>query len=375
MGSSCAYHLRRRDPRISVAVIERDPTYERASSALSAGNARIQFSLEQNIQISRYTFEVLESFADEMRVDDLAPDISFKPEGNLFLIDENRRRQALRSLELQYILGSEVDWLTPRQIESQFPLIAIGDCVGATYGPQDGHLDGFSFMMGYRKKADSLGAEFLEAEVVRIDRKDNRVSGVTMASGTRLMAATVVCCAGAWAARVLETAGVSIPVDPVQRQAFLVDTEVKPSSPMPLTTFPSGLYVRSEGDDRILVGKSLPEDRVGFDLTWSESRFNDQLWPELARAIPAFDRLKLTHGWAGLYAVNTLDGNAILGEWPELEGLYLANGFSGHGLQQAPAVGRYISELIMGSEPALDLSVLGPERILEGRPLSEAALI
>jgi glycine/D-amino acid oxidase-like deaminating enzyme len=124
-----------------------------------------------------------------------------------------------------------------------------------------------------------------------------------------------------------------------------------------------------------LVGKSLAEDPVGFDFAWEEKRFNEQLWPELAAFVPAFDRLRLVRGWAGLYAVNTFDGNAILGEWPELGGLYLANGFSGHGLQQAPAVGRYLAELITGTNPTLDLSIFGPRRLLDGRSLRESELI
>jgi FAD-dependent oxidoreductase domain-containing protein 1 len=114
---------------------------------------------------------------------------------------------------------------------------------------------------------------------------------------------------------------------------------------------------------------------VGFHFTWDDKRFREVLWPELAAFVQAFDTLKLVRGWAGLYAVNTLDGNAILGEWPELAGFFLANGFSGHGLQQGPAVGRYITELILGQTPSLDLSVFGPERILENKPLSEAGLV
>jgi glycine/D-amino acid oxidase-like deaminating enzyme len=119
----------------------------------------------------------------------------------------------------------------------------------------------------------------------------------------------------------------------------------------------------------------MAQDPVGFDFSWDEKRFMEILWPELAEFVPAFDTLKLVRGWAGLYAVNTLDGNAILGEWPDLKGFYLANGFSGHGLMQAPAVGRYISEMILALPPILDLSNFRAERILADRPLSESGLI
>jgi glycine/D-amino acid oxidase-like deaminating enzyme len=121
-----------------------------------------------------------------------------------------------------------------------------------------------------------------------------------------------------------------------------------------------------------MCGKSLPDDPVGFEFDWYRQTFTELLWPELVEYVPSFDRLKVARGWAGLYAVNTLDGNAILGEWPELQGLYLANGFSGHGFQQCHAVGRYIAELILGQPPTLDLSIFSPKRILENKPVFES---
>ena len=230
-------------------------------------------------------------------------------------------------------------------------------------------------LMGYKAKAKSLGAEYVTDEVIQIVKDRKRVTGVRLASGRNLSSKIVVNCAGAWAARVASMAGVTIPVVPVKRQVFALDTKVKPEGPLPLTVLPSGLYFRTETGNLILLGKSLEEDPVGFDFTWEEKRFTELLWPELAEFVPVFDTLKVVRGWAGLYAVNTLDSNAILGEWPELQGFYLANGFSGHGLQQAPAVGRYISELILSLKPALDLSIFTPQRILENRPLGEGRIV
>jgi FAD-dependent oxidoreductase domain-containing protein 1 len=119
----------------------------------------------------------------------------------------------------------------------------------------------------------------------------------------------------------------------------------------------------------------MEEDPAEFEFTWHQERFIDLLWPELVTLVPGFDRLKLVRGWAGLYAENTFDGNAILGEWPECRGFYLANGFSGHGLQQAPAVGRYLSELILQRKPTLDLSIFTPQRIFTNTPISETGLV
>jgi len=375
MGCSAAYHLMRSGNKVSVAVVEPDPSYSHASTTLSLANVRIQFSLKENIQISRYTLEVLERFEGDMEVDGCRPEINFRREGNLFLVNEEWVKQANQMLELQKNLGCSVEWWGPEKIIQNFPLYDASGFAGGTFGPRDGHLDAYSFLMGYKTKARSLGVRFITGEVVDIKRAKNRVSGVGLASGENLMSGFVINCAGGWAGRVARMAGVKLPIEPVKRQVFVLDTEVKPKAPLPLTILPTGLYFRTETGNLILLGKSMAEDPVGFNFTWDDKRFMEILWPEFAGFVPAFDRLKLVRGWAGLYAVNSLDGNAILGEWPELKGFFLANGFSGHGLQQAPAVGRYLAELIFSQAPTLDLSIFDPGRILDDRPLSESGLV
>ncbi|MBI9087483.1 MAG: FAD-binding oxidoreductase [Desulfobacterales bacterium] len=375
MGSSTAYYLTRADHTLKVAVVERDPTYTRASTTLSMVNARIQFSLKQNVEISQYAFDVLENFEEEMVVDHMQPKIAYHREGNLFLLDEPGKKAALEALALQQGLGCRSQWWSVDEIRDRYPLYAPEAYTGGTFGPDDGHFDAYAVLMGYKAKARSQGAVYMEDEVVDLLRDGKQIAGVALASGERLSAGCVVNCAGAWAAEVARKAGVKIPVDPVRRQCFAVDTAIKPQGPLPLTILPSGFYFRTEAGGLVLVGKSMADDTVGYDFTWNQNRFLDHLWFELAEFVPAFESLKLVRGWAGLYAVNTLDGNAILGQWPELKGFYLANGFSGHGLQQGPAVGRYLSELITGSKLTLDLSIFGPERILEGSPLSEGGLV
>lgn len=375
MGCSTAYHLMGVDGKLRVLVVEMDPTYERASSTLSVANVRIQFGVKENIEISRYAFEVLGRFEDEMAVGDERPHIAFRREGNLFLVKEEGRAAAEAAMALQKGLGCSIEWWSPEEIKERFPLYEPSGYAGGTFGPRDGHLDAWALLMGFKNKARSLGAEFIKEEVVEVLREGAAVGGVRVASGGRLTAKVVVNCAGAWAAQVARTAGVIIPVEPVKRQVYALDTAVKPKGPLPLTVLPSGLYFRTETGNLILLGKSMADDPVGFDFTWDRTRFTEILWPELAEFVPAFDTLKVMRGWAGLYAVNRLDSNAILGEWPDLRGFFLANGFSGHGLQQGPAVGRYISELIVGREPALDLSIFGPQRILENRPLSEGGVV
>jgi glycine/D-amino acid oxidase-like deaminating enzyme len=375
MGSATAYYLMKADHSLKVAVIERDPSYARASTTLSLSNVRIQFSLKENVRISLYAMEVLNRFDEEMAVADRIPKVYFQRDGNLFLVDRANRDAAEHAFKMQTELGCRIEWWPPDKIREKYPLYEPGELIGGTFGPDDGHIDAYAMLMAYKAKARSWGAEYIGDEASQVQTDGRRVTGVTLVAGQTLRAQHVINCAGAWAARISETAGVKLPVVPVKRQVFALDTAVKPERPLPLTVLPSGMYFRSETGGLILLGKSMDEDPVGFNFSWDDKRFQEILWPELVELVPAFDRLKLVRGWAGLYAVNTLDGNAILGEWPELKGFFLANGFSGHGLQQAPAVGRYLSELILNRTPSLDLAIFSPQRILENKPLSEDGLV
>ena len=180
----------------------------------------------------------------------------------------------------------------------------------------------------------------------------------------------VVNATGAWCAPLAATAGVELPVEPVMRTVYVIDTRLDHRG-HPSVFLPSGLYVLPEGEGRFAVGWSLPDDPVGDDFTFNRQRFDEMVWPELATQLPAFEALHLASGWTGLYEVNTLDGNGIIGEWPDLPGMFLANGFSGHGFQHCHAVGRHLAELILGRRTTLDLSRLGPQRILDQEPLYE----
>jgi len=375
MGSSVAYHLLISDPKLKLAVVERDPTYSQASSSLSLGGVRVQFSLKENIQVSLYALECFARFEEEMAVSGEKPFINLRQDGYLFLIDSSGRALAEESLALQKKLGCEVEWWSPEKIKREFSMLSVNGLVGGTFGRKDGYLDPYAVMMAYRAKAVSLGAQYITDEVIELRKSGKSITGVLLASGQILNAPTVVNAAGPWAAEVARTAGVELPVVPIKRQVFALKPAITLLRPLPLIVAPSGLYFRSETEGLILVGRSLEEDKMGFDFTWEKERFTEILWPELARIVPAFDTLKLVRGWAGLYAQNQLDSNAILGPWPEVRGLYLINGFSGHGLQQSPASGRYLAELILERTPSLDLSCFSPQRILEKRPLDEKGIV
>lgn len=373
MGCATAYYLLKFDPRLNIAILEKDPTYEKASTPLSDGNTRIQFNIKENIQMSQYGLEVLKTFAEDMTVDGVKPDAVFRQQGNLFVLDEASRDESHEGMLLQRSLGCEVEWLTPEGVRKYFPLYNLKGCVAGTFGPRDGTMSPMAVLDGYKKKAIALGAEYFQAEVIEVLKQGNQVTGVKLASSEILNSNIVMNAAGAWASKIAKSVGVELPIAPTKRQVTIVETNYHSEGILPVLFLPSGLYVIHEGEGMFMVGKSFAEDYIGTDnFAWEKHAFEERVWPELVEYIPDFDRLKILRGWAGLYEVNTLDGNAILGEWSRLKGFYLANGFSGHGFQQCHAVGRYIAELMLGKPPTLDLSIFTPRRILEKKPVFES---
>jgi len=232
-------------------------------------------------------------------------------------------------------------------------------------------MDPHAVLMGFKNKAIDLGAEFIEAEVREITHDSGQVTGVKLISGEKLFSNYVLNSAGGWAKKLAKTTGIELPIDPVMRQVFIVEIEEKIEREFPFLFFPSGIYISQEHGNRFMCGKSFDDDPIGFDFVTNRRTFEERMWEDLVGHIPAFDRLKYIGAWAGLYAVNTFDGNAILGEYPTMKGLMLANGFSGHGFQQCHAVGRYLAELIRGVSPVLDLGIFSPQRILDNKPVFE----
>ena len=372
MGCATAYYLMKKAPQLKVAIIEKDPTYEFNSSVLSDANIRLQFNIKENIKISQYGLEVLKTFADDMEVDGVKPDIAFRHQGNLFMADEAGKASTQKGIATQQGLGCPTEWLEPAQVKEKFSLFEVDQIAGAGWSPVDGTMDANAVLFGYKNKAIALGAEFIKGEVREIVKDDGRVSGVRLASGDEMQADFVVNSSGAWTKGLTETIGIELPIVPIKRHVFVVDTNVEPDVEYPLTVFPSGLYLIQEHANTFLVGKSLDSDPIGIDFAFDRNIFIEELWEELVGFAPAFDQLKISSGWAGLYAVNTFDGNAILGEWPHLKGFMLANGFSGHGFQQCHGVGRYLAELILGETPTIDLSIFSPQRVLDNKPVFES---
>ena len=373
MGSSIAWHLKR-DPNFtgSVTVIERDPTYARASSALSASSIRQQFSTPLNIHLSRFGIGFLRKSRELLDVD-----LGLKEPGYLFLASAAGEAVLKANHTIQKGEGCAVELLDPAALRTRFPWISSEGVVRASHGfANEGWFDGPALMQAFRRKARELGAAYVADEVVKLG-----AGAVTLRSGGRLEADTTVLAAGPWSGEVAATAGITLPVEPRRRSVFVFDYQKQqgrePPGSTPLTIDPSGTWFRPEG--RFYIGGTTPaegNDPPAAPLEVQHQEWDDMVWPTIAHRVPAFEAAKVVNSWAGYYEYNTFDQNGIVGRHPEIESLIFATGFSGHGIQQSPAVGRAVAELIVhGSYRTLDLSPFGYERISAGKPIRELNVV
>lgn len=368
MGSSIACHLKR-DPAFagSVAVVERDPSYARASSALSASSIRQQFSTPLNIHLSRHGIDFIRR-APEL----LGVDLGLKEPGYLFLASAAGEAVLRANNAVQRAEGCAVELLDPVALVQRFPWLSSDGVVLASHGTaNEGWFDGPALMQGFRRKARELGAAYIADEVVGL-----APHAVTLRSGGRMEADTIVIAAGPWSGEVAALAGIALPVEPRRRSVFVFDCRERLPL-LPLTIDPSGVWFRPEG--RFYLAGTTPaegNDPPGAPLEVQHAEWDDLVWPVLAARVPAFAAAKVVNSWAGYYEYNTFDQNGIVGRHPEIESLVFATGFSGHGIQQSPAVGRAVSELIAhGSYRTLDLLPFSYERISAGRPIRELNVV
>jgi glycine/D-amino acid oxidase-like deaminating enzyme len=374
MGCASAYFLARRGLR--VAVIEADASYRQASSALSASSIRQQFSTPACIAMSRFGFEFLSRGLAELDVPDEPAQVDLVERGYLYLASPDQASGLEAAIAIQNAHEAEVSRLNPQALKQRFPWLHTDDLALGAYGEsQEGWFDGYSLLQAFRRAARGLGVEFLSETAVGLDIQAGRVQAV-ITSRCRRPAAVVVNAAGFRAGEVARWAGFEAPIAPERRCVFVFDSRDAPGD-LPLVIDPSGVYVRPEGRYFIAGGPATPHPDLEspcFDVDYDQ--FESLIWPTLAARSSAFEAIKFVRAWAGQYEMNLFDHNALIGWTPGVEGMVIVAGFSGHGMQHAPAAGRGVAELIVdGRYTSLDLSALDPDRLRQGRPIEELNVI
>ncbi|MCR5866345.1 FAD-binding oxidoreductase [Aquincola sp. J276] len=380
MGAATACFLAR-DQGLSAIVIERDPLHAQASSALSASSIRQQFSTPLNIALSQWSIAFLRRLGDELAVPgEPAPQIGLTEAGYLYLASPAGAAAMRAHQALQARAGAQVQLLQPHELEQRFPWLSTeGIALGALGLRGEGWFDGPALHQAFRRKAMACGVRFLQAEAVGFEHDGaGRVQAVRCADGLRIGATHgVLLSAGAWSAPLAAQLGVVLPVSGKKRDVFVLDCPAAPLAGCPLVIDPSGFWFRPEGRGFIAGAPPRGEDADFLPLHQIDhAQFDEQLWPLMAARVPAFEALRVRSAWAGYYEMNAFDHNGLAGALPGWRNVFTACGFSGHGMQHAPAVGSAMAALMAGGRSdAPSLEVLSPQRLLDGRRVVEHNVI
>ena len=375
-GCSTAYFLAASvDFDGSVLVIERDPTYINAPSANAAGGIRQQFSTPENIEIGLFGAHFVKNIDRYLSINGEVPDVGFRERGYLILATAEMMPVMRENHTIQQRYDTDIVFRDPAALAQHHPWLNTTNLAGGFFGQQnEGWLDPYSLLQAFRRKARALGVTFAHDEVLNVHYEGRRATEVILKNGSVISAGTVVNAAGARdVAAIAQQLGIELPVEPRKRCSYSFSCP-EDIGTTPHTIFPNGIAVRKETSGYYVTGAPPPgwNDPATHDSDVDYALFDEHIWPSLADYIPAFEALKLTNAACCHYDFNTLDENVIIGLTPDYDNFYLIAGFSGHGLQQSPAIGRAMNELIVyGEYRTLDLSRFGYERILTGAPLRE----
>jgi FAD-dependent oxidoreductase domain-containing protein 1 len=375
IGSAAAYFLLNKDPQLSVCVIEPDSTYEYASALRSSGGCRVQFTGTENIAMSLFSIEFIKKFESIMSTEKHPAHVDWVEGGYLFIVPPDNAGQLEKNVALQQKQGATVNLLSRSELKEKFPAMHVEDLGAGALSPHDGWCDPNGLLWGFRRKAVELGAAYINARVIDADTNASKVISVGLDNKEQIFAETFINAAGAWSGQVAALFGMALPISPVPRleHYFTPGTKI---GHLPYVKDLSRLAFRSEGQG---YSGGLVDGNAsrGFNFDIDHDYFENVVWPAVAHRFPAFEAAKCHRTWSGLYEVNELDGNPVIGAWKsKLPNLYTLSGFSGHGMMHAPAGGRGIAELILsGQYQTIDLTRLGYERVEKNQPYPETGIL
>lgn len=365
----------------SILVVERDPSYQFSSTAHTNSCIRQQFSAEINVRISQFGAKFIKNLREHFGGDERVPHIPIQSFGYMYLADTETANAVLKeNQKIQQHCGAGTKHLSPEEIAAAYPFYNLDGILGGNHNLIDeGYFDGGTIFDWWKRSARERSVEYCTNEVTAITRNaaGTKVKSITLKSGEVISCGIVVNASGPRAAVTARMAGIEIPVEPRKRFTFIFAAEKPLDRDLPLTIDPSGVHVRTDGAYYLAGCAPYSDPAVDFDdFEEDHTIWEDKVWPTIANRIPQFEAIKLKNSWAGHYAYNTLDQNAIAGPHTTMRNFLFVNGFSGHGFQQSPAMGRGLSEWITyGEYRTLDLTPFSYERIENNQPFLEKAVI
>jgi len=368
-GACAAYHLAKKGVK-KVVVLEKDFLAAGSTGRCGAG-VRAQWGAEMNVRLAKAAIEQYEKADEEL---DYAPGIEFKQRGYLLVAyTEKQVDQFKKNVALQNSLGVPSRFVSPDEAKRIVPHLSTEGLMGATFCPKDGHINPFKATDAFARAAKRLGAEIrLRTEVTGIKVSGGRVIGVETTRGD-IFAPVVVNVAGPWSQEVAAMAGVDIPTYS-QRHQILVTEPVNPSLQGPMVmSFHHSLYCQQTPHGSFIMGIGDPHEPTGHDVGHSW-QFLEEMAKKVCRMLPILRNVRVVRQWSGSYNMSP-DAHPIIGRAPNVEGFYMAVGFSGHGFMLAPIVGQILSELITDEQPVIPVDKLGLERFATGELNVEPSVV
>ncbi|NBO04269.1 MAG: FAD-binding oxidoreductase [Betaproteobacteria bacterium] len=396
MGASTAYWLKRIDSSLRIALIERDFSFSRASSSLSASSIRQQFSCPVNIALSQFGIAFLREASTHLSIEGEPVELGLTEPGYLYLANE-AQSQALRETHaIQTRHGASVSLLDRGELKASYPWLYLDDIALGSLGLQgEGWFDGPALHQAFLRKALSLGVIKLQADVRTLHGEPGQSAGrrrlrsLVLDDGSEIRSDNYVCAAGAWSGALVRDLAIPLPIHPAARTVFVLSCPTELSD-CPLLIDSSGFWLRPEG--RFLIAGMPPRDeqhepdlqadqlagsrRTDPPLDPDYGALNEDQWARLAHRIPALSAMRIERAWAGYYEMNRFDHNAVIGPIEGFSNFYCLAGFSGHGMQHAPGAGLALSEwMLSGAPKTVDVRALGHERLVNETPLWELNVI
>lgn len=378
VGASIAYHLAEKGAK-DVLILESESQQGKGSTGKATGGVRAQFETEINIKMSLYS---LDFFAN------CGFDCGYEPRGYLFFATAEKQFEYLkRNVEFQKTLGvKDVEIVDRTQIAEICPILNCEDIIGGSFGKHDGFINPLAVMEGFTRNALQRGTKIqFETNVLSIETKSGKIVAVETNKG-RIECEKVVLATGARARELAQTAEIDLPVSPQKRQIVWAKSEKTLPENLPMVIdIGNGFHFRPARDfvdksansdnTEVLFAYPDADEKESFDTNFDEA-FIEKVYEKAKTRSPFLYETQIIREKcrAGLYE-NTPDHHAILGGC-EIEGLYFANGFSGHGVMHSPATGKALSEIILdGKSSFLDVSCLSFARFATGELLHETAFI
>lgn len=381
IGCSAAWHLRQDGFSGRILVVERDPTYQRASSFLAMGGIRQQFCTPVTVAMVRFSVELWKKFDTTLGTPAARPRAWFRQRGYLFLANGATSTALTQRFHQEKHAGARVRMVAVDELRQMLPDVMLDDILFGVLGDEDGYANPREVLAGFRAGAELAGTEFVAGEVTAIDHYRGKVTGIRLADGTKVAAPVVVNAAGAWAGRLASLAGLTVPIEPMRQMLFRCTLPYAWPYRFPMLVDPGGVHWRHDdatepgGADRLILALTNWNEPAGENFAADHDRWKNDFYPAMINRAPELRDVTAVEGWAGLYEM-TPDHNPVLGRHPDLAGFIFANGFSGHGLMMSPATGKIVSEFVrLGRSETFDVRIFSPDRFERGAMVHDAATI